>query len=140
MVIQDEQASFTAPDGCQFCHFRSECPLAAVNRIQDLSGCDMCEEVRRQVGIEIHGRLVDTHYDDSIASLSSLGCMVSLVPTRQALCFMNKYDWAEVVAVGDHDNAYDKMKCEKLGVREEGGCITYNNKVHDIVVDLQFFE
>lgn len=30
----------------------------------------MGEEVRRQVGIEVYSRLVDTHYDNSIASLS----------------------------------------------------------------------
>ena len=38
----------------------------------------MCEEFRRQVGIEVDGRLVDAHYDDRIANLSLDG-MVSLV-------------------------------------------------------------
>ena len=53
----------------------------------------MCEEFRREVGIEVDGRLVDTHYDDSIANLSLNG-MVSLVPPRPALFFVNEYNWA----------------------------------------------
>lgn len=72
MAIQNQQASFATPDSCQLCHFRSERPFAAVDRILDFSGCDSCEEFRRQVGVEIHGRLVDTNYYDSIATLSSL--------------------------------------------------------------------
>ena len=47
MVIQDEQARFASPDRCQFCQFRSEGPFAAVDCILDLSGCDVCEEIRR---------------------------------------------------------------------------------------------
>ena len=56
----------------------------------------MCEKVRRQVGVQVHGGLVDTHYDDGIASLSSLDCTVSLVTVRQALCSMANYDWTGV--------------------------------------------
>lgn len=81
----------------------------------------MGEEVRRQVGIEIYGRLVDTHYDNSIASLSPLDCMVSLVSTRTALYFMSEYDWAGLDAVEDHDNVYDKLKCCDCGEVEPAG-------------------
>ena len=83
----------------------------------------MCEEFGREVGIEVDGRLVDTHYDDSIANLS-LNRMVSLVSPRPALCFVNKYNWARGIVVGDHDDKSNKMArliAEKLRVRKERG-------------------
>lgn len=82
VVIQDKQASLATPDRCQLCHFCGERPLAAIDCILDFSGCDRCEEGRRQVGVEIHGRLIDTDYDDRIATLSPL---ISLVSTGKAL-------------------------------------------------------
>ena len=89
MIIQNKQASFATPDGCQLCHFRSERPFAAVDRILDLSGCDSCEERGRQVGVEVHGRLVDTNYYDSIATLSSL-IMPLAVSQRRGLGNMTR--------------------------------------------------
>lgn len=71
VVIQDEQASLATPDRCQFGHFRSERPFAAVDCILDFGGCNGCEEGRRQVGIEVYGCLIDTDYDDSITTLLS---------------------------------------------------------------------
>lgn len=56
MIIQDKQTSFAAPDRRQFCHFSRERPLATVDCILDLFWGDMCKELRRQVGVEIHGR------------------------------------------------------------------------------------
>lgn len=47
VVIQDEQASLATPDRRQLGHFSSERPLAAVDCIQDFSGCDGCEKGRR---------------------------------------------------------------------------------------------
>lgn len=90
MVIQNKQASFATPDGCQLRHFRSERPFAAVNCILDFSGCDSCEESWRQVGVEIHGRLVDTSYYDSIATLSSL-ITPSAMSRRRGLCYMREW-------------------------------------------------
>lgn len=69
VVIQDEQAGLATPDGCQLCHFCGERPLAAVDCILDFSGGDGCEEGRRQIGVEIHGGLIDTDYDNRIATL-----------------------------------------------------------------------
>ena len=79
MVIEDKQTSFAAPDGRQLCHFRGKRPLATVNCILNLSGCDGCKKSRRKISIKIHGRLVDTDYHDSIATLCS-------VVTRSATC------------------------------------------------------
>ena len=79
MVIQDKQTSFAAPDRRQLCQFSGKRPLAAVDCILDLFRGDVRKEIRRQVGIEIHGRQVNTHDDDSIASLSRLDRTVSLV-------------------------------------------------------------
>ena len=56
MVIQDKQTSFAAPHRRQLCHFSRERPLAAIDGILNLFRGDMRKEVRRQVGVEIHGR------------------------------------------------------------------------------------
>ena len=92
MVIQNEKASFTTPDGCQLRHFRSERPFAAINCVLDLSGCDSCEESRRQIGVEIHGRLVDANDYDCIATLSSL-ITPSAISGCQGLYYIRKRVW-----------------------------------------------
>ncbi len=95
MVIQDKQTSFATPYRCQLCHFRCERPLAAVDGILNFSGCNGGEEGRRQVGIEIHGRLVDTDNHDSIATLST-SVELSAIYQGPELCCTSKYDWARL--------------------------------------------
>ena len=106
MVIEDKQASFAAPDCRQLCHFRSECPLATVNCILNLSGCDGSKKSRRKISIKIHGRLVDTDYNDSIATLCSV-VVRSATCQRPDPCYMAMSTWlgkTDKQHDGEHEN------------------------------------
>ena len=94
MVIEDKQASFAAPDCRQLCHFRGKRPLATVNCIQNLSGCDGRKKSRRKIRTKIHGRLVDTDDNDRIATLCSV-VVRSATYQRAEPCYMTIYDLIE---------------------------------------------
>ena len=107
VVIEDKQASFAAPDCRQLCHFRGKRPLATVNCILNLSGCDGSEKIRRKISIKIHGRLVDADYNDSIATLCSV-VMRSATCQRPEPCYMTMCTWLRNT-VKEHDGEHENM-------------------------------